>query len=375
MSEKREIRSLTGLRGVAACMVMFFHASLPPGAGDGGPFLIIIRHGYLWVDFFFVLSGFVMALTYSRDFLARGTARAFPAFIAQRIARIWPLYIFASVVMLPFSPVWHGGATTWLQVTGRAVANLLMIQSWGFSPSMNLNAWSISTEWLAYMTFPALLWLALRSGKHTSMIVAAGCVLILCGLTWLPAIAIWQGGLATNDPYSANPLFRCLAEFTLGLLAFRASQIFQGQAVAASRVAAPMICILIVALFTTSALDAVIAALFPLLVLSLSQDRGVVARMLGSKPIHWLGMLSYSIYLLHPLFSEIRWHLQWRLEAANVPHAAFLPVLIMLCGTILASMLTLYYVERPGRMLLRRALEPKRKPTSIEQGTLAVPQL
>lgn len=358
-----EIRSLTGLRGVAACLVMAFHASLPRVPGDGGVVLTVIQHGYLWVDFFFVLSGFVMALTYGRDFIKDGSVQTFWRFVSHRIARVWPLYIFASVIMLPFSHKWIAGAGTALAVAGRILTNLLMVQNWGFNWSMNLNAWSISTEWLAYMLFPLLLWISLRAGKAAAVAVAATCAGILCALALLPDVWIWRGGLYGTDPYSANPISRCLTEFTLGILVFRISGTDAGRAVSGQPVVSMILCVLLAVLFAIPGREILIVLLFPALVLSLCADRGIVARALGSRPLHWLGVLSYSIYLMHLFFNELHWHLQWRLTAAGYVHAKAISITAMMVGSIIGSSLTLRYVEKPGRTFLRRVLEPGRPAT------------
>src|ERR1051326_813364 len=97
-----EIIPLTSLRGIAAMVVVFYHF---------GPFYsrnfsieahtLIISRGYLWVDFFFLLSGFVLCHVYAEDFL-QGRVR-FREFLGKRIARIYPLHLFCLLVLLiPF---------------------------------------------------------------------------------------------------------------------------------------------------------------------------------------------------------------------------------------------------------------------------------
>src|SRR5258707_7540721 len=92
----REIRSLTGMRGVAALAVVLYHLDL--GQDDTGLVQHIIHHGYLAVDLFFVLSGFIMALTYSHVFVERFNINKYWKFLNHRIARIYPLYIFSTLL-------------------------------------------------------------------------------------------------------------------------------------------------------------------------------------------------------------------------------------------------------------------------------------
>ena len=98
MLRQGEIRSLTGLRGIAACFVVifhFYHVIL-----NKGRIGTALNHGYMAVDMFFMLSGFVLALTYQRDFLSRGSLRKHFNFLYKRLSRIFPLYIFALSIAL-----------------------------------------------------------------------------------------------------------------------------------------------------------------------------------------------------------------------------------------------------------------------------------
>ena len=125
-----EIKSLTGLRGLAAIFVVVFHAS-----GDfagSGPAETFLRHGYNAVDVFFVLSGFVMALTYGQNADLRSISlQKYFSFLGKRLARVYPLYILATVAtfiifavgLSHLSPVQHPAFSL--------LANALLIQAWG----------------------------------------------------------------------------------------------------------------------------------------------------------------------------------------------------------------------------------------------------
>src|SRR5580698_8802877 len=89
------IRSLTGARFVAALLVVCFHfVPLAPGWVNS-----ILRNGYLGVPFFFVLSGFILTYNYASDPQQRIVARSF---WMARFARIYPIYLVALVLSLPF---------------------------------------------------------------------------------------------------------------------------------------------------------------------------------------------------------------------------------------------------------------------------------
>src|SRR5690242_15715766 len=89
---KPEIRALTGVRGVAASLVAIYHFS-PTKEMAPGLLRNVVSRGYLWVDLFFVLSGFVIALNYGQLFASGFSRRAFATFLVRRVARIYPLYL------------------------------------------------------------------------------------------------------------------------------------------------------------------------------------------------------------------------------------------------------------------------------------------
>ncbi len=149
---KEEIRSLTGLRGVAPVLVVLYHG-FRRGLGEYG---FLLHNGYLCVDIFFVLSGFVMALTY-KDMFSNfdDVRRHYFKFMWLRVARIYPLYVVSILVcallmylgLLPYYSVSNiGESLAW---------SMFMMQAWSFGVgNINLAAWSISTEFSAYLLFP-----------------------------------------------------------------------------------------------------------------------------------------------------------------------------------------------------------------------------
>src|ERR1700712_169365 len=96
MSQIRELRSLTGLRGVAAVLVVLDHYW--QGVAPTNPAKTLLAHGYLAVDLFFVLSGFVMTFNYASLFQEGYSFAAFRLFLSRRIARVYPLYLVCTLV-------------------------------------------------------------------------------------------------------------------------------------------------------------------------------------------------------------------------------------------------------------------------------------
>jgi peptidoglycan/LPS O-acetylase OafA/YrhL len=218
---RREIRPLTGIRGVAALLVAAYHLNgidAPPALRVEGLMGNLVNHGYLAVDLFFVLSGYVMALSYG-EMLRVWSGTGFLRFLIRRIARVYPLYALITLVIavLLATGVSHqdlpdlGPSMVW---------NLLMMQGWGFAQSLDGPSWSISTEWGAYLLFPLLASLTLYGRRITVLGAALISVLTVVVLVVLPF-----GGRGPLDVYGpGSALARCLAEFSMGLIAFRLAQ-------------------------------------------------------------------------------------------------------------------------------------------------------
>lgn len=162
-----EIVPLTGLRGLAAWWVVFYHFKeylqpLVPGFVSA-----FLAKGYLAVDLFFVLSGFVLFLNYRNSF-SSDRSGAVRTFLRKRIARVYPLHLLMCVVFLvnPLAIAYFApGVPLGARYTPDSfVASLLMVHNWGFFDGLvwNVPSWSISTEWFAYLLFPGMVLLVNR---------------------------------------------------------------------------------------------------------------------------------------------------------------------------------------------------------------------
>jgi peptidoglycan/LPS O-acetylase OafA/YrhL len=87
-----DIRALTGVRGVAAAVIVAYHFGDVQLFGGGNIAYYRIPHGYLPVDLFFMLSGYVIGLTY-RDAFGSGKLKNYATFMLKRVARLYPAYL------------------------------------------------------------------------------------------------------------------------------------------------------------------------------------------------------------------------------------------------------------------------------------------
>src|SRR5215467_3214468 len=190
MARMERFVALDSWRGVAACLVALFHLDAYSHFYD----LPFLRNSWLFVDFFFVLSGFVIAANYGRRLREGfGVGR----FLLLRLGRLYPLHLTILALFVAFellkvlrrivipAGVWSlnpvAPFSTPPEAPATIVANLLLVQSLHVFDFLTWNdpAWSISTEFFTYVVFAASL-IALRRHAWIAMVLAltAGPLLI-----------------------------------------------------------------------------------------------------------------------------------------------------------------------------------------------------
>ena len=214
VTQRHQLDALTAMRGIAAWLVVLYHIRLSMDWMPE-PLVGVLAKGYLAVDFFFLLSGFVIWLSWG-DRLRGGGLETIGVFLQRRIARIWPLH----VAMLGFGVL----LATALAITGRAdpqtfpptelPLHVLLVQNWGFTTDLTWNdpAWSISCELAAYIAFPLLAFAIDWRRVPTSAVIAA----IAAMLVLLHAIFAQSGALELGDQIPRLGVIRCLLEFAAG---------------------------------------------------------------------------------------------------------------------------------------------------------------
>lgn len=98
-AEQPRLGALTGIRGIAAWLVVFYHVRASVGQIVPQEVIDLFAKGYLAVDLFFVLSGFVLWFNYGERLHQGGRAQAW-AFLWRRFARVWPLHAFILAIFV-----------------------------------------------------------------------------------------------------------------------------------------------------------------------------------------------------------------------------------------------------------------------------------
>lgn len=322
-----ENAALTGLRGVAAVWVMVHHLT-NSGSSLGSGFHVAFGQAYLAVDLFFVLSGYVIAMANGADFTASTRPSDLFRFACKRVGRIYPLYAMAfamSVAEASLGALASVGPVAML-------ANAFLVQQWFELPSLDGPAWSVSAEMLAYLCFP---WtVRVLHGMPRSMLVIASLVLALFYAGYVMSI---------SDPGVDGHahLTRCALGFTLGVATYLSG-------LGAWRCHRAVNVAIAVAMVLAAAVPCgggAFVLLSPVLVATLRTGFGPVARFLSSPPVHWLGKVSYSVYILHWLTGPL-----FRIAPSH-QSVGILASMVVVLGM---SALTHRYVEVPGRSLVLR---------------------
>ena len=146
------ITPLTGLRGVAASLVVAYHFH----ANDQNaiqPFLK--KAGFLGIALFFALSGYILTHLYFSDFNSCISAKKYYNFLVKRIARIYPLHIMLLTLVLILYPRFINPDLSKIK---QLFGNLTLTHAWGLSPFSFVEAsWTISVEFLFYLVLPFLI--------------------------------------------------------------------------------------------------------------------------------------------------------------------------------------------------------------------------
>lgn len=347
-SERRSpLPALTGLRVLAAAWVVLFHyrPDLEALAPWTVPADTLMRAGYLGVDLFFPLSGFILAYNYA-DSMRAFSGQSTVSFIRSRFARVWPVHFVALNIDLGMAVamgtlgIGEGGQRRTPAAYGQ---NVLMVQNWfNDRPSFNGPAWSIGSEWFAYLVAPALFVLAAR-------VVRARSSLLLAALSYAVMLTVFAAFALPNGNLEHMFYVRIMGEFVAGIFLCLA---WVRGGVALGRLA-PLLpsVVLVVALVPAVASgDYWMAPVMGLVVAVVATAGGSVGRWLSTPLMVAAGEVSYCLYMTHYLMRPVVTGLrEWGDDAWWTAGLAVVAVVLVLGG---AAWLMHVVVERPARTLL-----------------------
>jgi peptidoglycan/LPS O-acetylase OafA/YrhL len=352
------LRALTGARFVAALHVVLYHVL----AWRGTWFSAVIGTGYVSVNFFFVLSGFILAYTYGDRPIDRRE------FYAARVARIYPVYVLGLLLAAPFFVRAHIGTHTigLMLAQGAAVLSLAQAHVPNWSLVWNAPSWSLSVEAFFYLLFPFVApWLLRVERPRAWAFVMWSVLMTIAGLflRFAPPAADGSPGTAI-DILRHSPVLR-LPEFAIGVLAARERRTL-------AWAAWPAALTILGTLAISSSIPYVLLhhglldPLFVVSIVALASGGRLLGRVLASAPFVALGEASYALYIVHVPLLLIGRAIVQAIAPSQLETAAFKVGLIGLM--IAASLIAFRVVEWPLRHRLRRALGSGRLSEDVAMG-------
>jgi peptidoglycan/LPS O-acetylase OafA/YrhL len=345
----QNLKPLTAMRFFAAMWVVALDYT--PSLGRGTP--AVIAKGYLGVELFFVLSGFILSHVYMQAF-GEGRFR-YADFLWARLARVYPVHL---ATLIGLGLLVGAAAVVGLNVGNHVLAwsslpaQLTLTQAWGLGLAGGWNhpSWSISAEWFAYLTFPifALVFWPLKSRPW----VAAGlAVALVIGLNvGFPVLA----GFSLTHATIAWGALRIVPCFALGCatwLLWR-TDLVHSRRVAVGGVIGSLVAIAGCAV--AGAPDWLSVGLFSALILSLGSLASTGSKLLTAPLWVYLGEVSFAIYMVC-----IPWQLLFEHGVRRALHlnGDTLPAplwALLFIGIVPAAMIVHHLVERPAREAMRR---------------------
>jgi peptidoglycan/LPS O-acetylase OafA/YrhL len=355
---KSELTYLTVLRAFAAIWVALHHAlsSLSGVAFSDNIFISrFLTKGWLGVDLFFILSGFILAYSYQgkmnelnletyRDFLIKRLARIFPA-------HLFTLFIFGAVISIAtllglFTD--HENKFNLMELT----AQVFLVHGIGFfEPSgWNIPSWSISSEALAYLAFPFLIKPLQKFGlPFFNVILIISVLLFTIGLAWF-----FNDAQQFMLPFQFTWI-RILSEFLMGMALFQITKHMPKSKWNVILTIVAAACIMLQSLVINSFFDFMYLIYFMVLIHSLA----LIPRSEKIPFLSVLGEISYSFYLIHSLviicLNQI---------VRKVPFLEQQPLLVIgifIAVSQIAAATIYFHVEIPGRNLICSALLRRKK--------------
>ena len=362
-ARKPPLPALTGIRTLLAFNIVLFHFT-PPYLGPIRPF---VEHGFVFVNVFFLISGFILSYNY----FDRGASLNKRDFWLARFSRLYPVYLLVLIISFKMLEIeWHARSRT--EFWQGFILSPLLLQGW--SPSLatfwNTVAWTLSCEVAFYAAFPWLI--RLPWPRKPSRLI----LLIL--VFWIINLGPSTIYLLLNPDHLAEPITRYTSTTLIRFLKYTpipyAATFLAGVALSRlqllatvterQRLAIAAIAVVLLGLFFYVVSPHIpylvlhgglLLPLFAMLVFGLSGPH-IISSVFAWGPLLLIGESSYCLYLLHfNVFILIHmYHLPERL------HVATLDPWISYAALIALSIVVYRFVENPARRAILRRFPPSR---------------
>ncbi|HZF61217.1 MAG TPA: acyltransferase [Desulfovibrio sp.] len=297
---RNEVYGLTSLRFVAALYVFIFHIHIRYPLANGA-IARLLSEGAVAMSLFFMLSGYILAYTYS------DSLTSLRQYFVNRFARIYPIYVVSAILGLPWIGTFNSNgteSTTWgvFKTLFLFASNLLGVQAWFpqfFQYWNDGGSWSISVEFFMYALFPLLLRRLCQLNEKKHAIVLLSCWLFL---SYIGFVEVLFGKIGI---YYSVPIYR-LPEFIIGMCLFFISK-RTGEATLFKKIFNTKIFLAFVLIYASYLLvfgrggiyllhNFITIPFFSYTILFMHHSNCMIKKIFETKTLVYLGKISYCIY-------------------------------------------------------------------------------
>lgn len=312
MTKPSEIRALAGARAFPPLVLVMFHFSEGHGYRNFWPLDLLAARGYLWVEFFFCLSGFILTHVYGARPAKLFTRDGYGQFLKARLTRLYPLHLFMLLAILgvlivtrilahlgDYHSIFDLRYHQDVSVKGFFLS-LFLVHGWNTMDRLTWNgvSWFVSVEWALCLLFPLFLWFS--NGR-----LWRGFALIATGVIGLAVLDLTSGAHVGLDITYHNGVLRGLADFSIGVGFAVLYRSWKPRDTlpdwAHSLIQLAVFGLLLYAIYDTgwshTVMDIWTALPIMAMVLVLSFDRGLLAEALKTRIPQVLGRWSYAVYI------------------------------------------------------------------------------
>lgn len=356
-------QALDTFRGLSAIFIVLFHSQFYSSSTPNQ----FIRHSDIFVDFFFVLSGFVIAYSYQLK-ISKGIK--FKDFILLRLARLYPLHFFMLLIWVPYIGIkiylyQKGiGITDPTEVNNlfTFIKNIFLLQGMGSKLSWNYPSWSIGAEFYTYILFFIVLFFSKKLFKTSRILI-----IFLVSL-----LAYWITNTNYIEEVRFVGVFSCISGFFFGVIIyyvyenidFRINDVMIASLLEAG--------ILLLMVFFVSNIEEnnynkqyAIISFMGIVYLFSIQNVGHVSKVLNFEIFQHLGKISYSIYMTHAIivtgtYNVLMYVLKLQeggvkgVPSGIVFEYAFYLDIFFIIFVVGISTLTYKYIETPGQLYFKK---------------------
>jgi peptidoglycan/LPS O-acetylase OafA/YrhL len=357
---RSEIKPLTGIRGIAALAVLHHHfgEKLEVILPSLNFFSIMQQHGSIGVDLFFILSGFIMTYVYSQHRIPF-TKADYKNFMIKRFARIYPNHF---VVLMFLLTMWLTAHVLGISMHGdysmyNFFLQLTLLNGYIPNSAWNYPSWSVSAEWFGYMAIFPLSIILTRLGivRKYPLVFSAGIIILY--VIFLRHAPSWT-----------NATFRISTEFLCGVFLFMSWE-DRGSNAALGFAWADLVALILLGGFAASffwtlptiLVGDILVLLCPVLIYGLATQRGLLAKALQTKPMVYLGAISYALYISHATVEKALKVLCPEAKAEGLHLSLRILIVIMhFVLPIIVAAILYRFVEEPSRRKICKTLLPKK---------------